>query len=77
MARVVGIRWRTADPISYADAGDLNLHRNNYVVLQAEMGQDFDWVVKDPHSLVMSQPDDEPLLTVLRKATTSDFGRWQ
>ena len=77
MTRVVGIRWRTADPISYADAADLEMHRNNYVVVQAEKGQEFGWVVKEPRSLVMSQPDDEPLLTVLRKATTSDFGRWQ
>jgi len=77
VTRVVGIRWRTADPISYADAADLEMQRNNYVVVQAEKGQEFGWVVKDPRSLVMSQPDDEPLLTVLRKATTSDFGRWQ
>ena len=77
MTRVVGIRWRTADPISYADAADLEMHRNNYVVVQAEKGQEFGGVVKEPRSLVMSQPDDEPLLTVLRKATTSDFGRWQ
>ena len=77
MTRVVGIRWRTADPISYADAADLEMQRNNYVVVQAEKGQEFGWVVKEPRSLVMSQPDDEPLLTVLRKATTSDFGRWQ
>ena len=77
MTRVVGIRWRTADPISYADAGDLEMHRNNYAVVQTEKGQEFGWVVKEPRSLVMSQPDDEPLLTVLRKATTSDFGRWQ
>ena len=77
MTRVVGIRWRTADPISYADAGDLEMHRNNYVVVQTEKGQEFGWIVKEPRSLVMSQPDDELLLTVLRKATTSDFGRWQ
>ena len=77
MTRVVGIRWRTADPISYADAVDLEMHRNNYVVVQTEKGQEFGWVVREPRSLVMSQPDDEPLLTVLRKATASDFGRWQ
>lgn len=33
--------------------------------------------MKEPRALVMSQPDDELLLTVLRKATASDFGRWQ
>ncbi len=77
MTRVVGIRWRTADPISFADAVDLEMHRNNYVVVQAEKGQEIGWVVKEPRSLVMSQPDDELLLTVLRKATASDIGRLQ
>jgi len=28
MTQVIGVRWRTADPISYADAGDLEMHRN-------------------------------------------------
>ena len=77
MTRVVGIRWRVADPISYANAGDLTMHRNNYAVVQTEKGQEFGWVVKEPRSLVMSQPDDELLLTVLRKATASDIGKWQ
>ncbi len=77
MTRVVGIRWRTADPISFADAADLEMRRNNYVIVQAEKGQEIGWVVREPRRLVMSQPDDEPLLTVLRKATASDFGRWQ
>ena len=77
MTRVVGVRWRKADPICFADAGDYELHRNNYVVLTTEKGQEFGWVVKEPRSLVMSQPDDEVSLTVLRKGTASDFGRWQ
>ncbi len=77
MTQVVGVRWRTADPISFADAGDYELHRNNYVVLTTQKGQEFGWVVKEPRNLVMSQPDGEVLLTVLRKGTASDFGRWQ
>lgn len=77
MTRVVGVRWRTADSISFADAGDYELHRNNYVVLTTQKGQEFGWVVKEPRNLVMSQPDGEVLLTVLRKGTASDFGRWQ
>ena len=61
MSRVVGIRWREADPIIFADAGDL------------ELG----WVVREPRILVLSQPEEEIPLTVVRKATGSDIGRWQ
>ena len=75
--RVVGIRWREADAITYADAGELEMRRKNYVVVQGDKGQEFGWVVKEPNTLVWSQPNDEPLLTIIRKATASDFGRWQ
>ncbi|MCH8351908.1 MAG: hypothetical protein IIB29_16805, partial [Chloroflexi bacterium] len=47
------------------------------MVVQAQKGQEFAWVVREPRNLVLSLPDDEPLLTVTRKATASDFGRWQ
>ena len=63
MSRVVGIRWRQADPITYADAGELEMRRKNYVVVQGDKGQEFGWVVKEPQSLVWSQPEDGILLT--------------
>ncbi len=77
MNRVVGLRWRQADPITYADAGELELRRKNYVVMQGEKGQEFGWVVREPASFIWSEPDDAPVPTVVRKATASDFGRWQ
>ena len=77
MKRVVGIRFRQAGPIAYADAGDLEMRVKNYVVAQVEKGQEIAWVVREPKNLVWSQPDEESLLTVLRKATASDFGRRQ
>ncbi len=60
MNRVVGVRWRKADPLTYADAGQLELRRNNYVVLEAENGQEFGWVVREPSQLVWSEPEDPP-----------------
>ena len=77
MNRVVGIRWREANPIIYAGAGDLALLKGNYVVFRTEKGQEFGWVVREPRKLVLSQPEEELQLTVVRKATASDFGRWQ
>ena len=77
MSRVVGIRWRRADPIVYVDAGEMDVHRNSYVVVQAGNGQELGWVVREPHDLVYSQPESEPAATVVRKATASDFGRLQ
>jgi cell fate regulator YaaT (PSP1 superfamily) len=59
------------------DTGDLDLKINNYVVVQTDKGQEFGWVVREPKDLVYQQPDDEALIKVVRKATTSDFSRWQ
>ena len=77
MTRVVGIRFRKAEAIKFADASELEMRRNNYVVVQTDKGPEFGWVVREPKGLVYLQPDDEPLLTVIRKATASDFGRWE
>ena len=41
MTRVTGIRWRQADPITFLDAAELELRRNNQVVVQAKKGQEF------------------------------------
>ncbi len=77
MSRVVGIRWRKADPITYADAAGLEVRRNNYVVIQADRGQELGWVVREPYALVCAQPEDGLSATVMRKATASDLGRLQ
>jgi len=77
MKQVVGIRFRKADPIRYADARDLELQRNNYVVVETDQGPEFGWVVREPVDVVHIQPEDTSPLTVARKATASDLGRWQ
>jgi cell fate regulator YaaT (PSP1 superfamily) len=74
MKRVVGIRFRKADPVEYADAGDLKMRLNEYVVVQTDKGQELGWVVREPAELIHGQPDD-PLLTIIRKATTGDLQR--
>ena len=41
MTRVTGKRWRQTDPITYLDAAELELRRNNQVVAHAMKGQEF------------------------------------
>ena len=75
MSRIVGIRWRRADPIAYADAGELEVARNTYVVVQVEKGQELGWVAREPQDVVWTQPEGEKLATLLRIATPGDIGR--
>ncbi|MCH7842135.1 MAG: hypothetical protein IH963_12485 [Chloroflexi bacterium] len=77
MTRVVGLRWREADPVTYAIAGDFSLPMKSYVVLQLEKSQELAWVCRDAVELIASQPEIEPSLRVVRRATAGDLGRLQ
>lgn len=77
MNRVVGIRWRKGEPLLYANAGDLAMKRNAMVVVQADKSQEMGSVVREPATVVWSDPQEPPALTVLRRATASDIGRLQ
>ena len=52
MSLVVGIRWRKADPLTYADAGDLAMKRNAMVVVQGDKVRELGWVMREPASAV-------------------------
>lgn len=77
MTRVVGVRWREADPVSYAIAGDFTLPMKSYVVVQMEKTQELAWICREAKELVSCSPDPEPALRVLRRATPGDLGRLQ
>lgn len=75
MTRIVSVRWRTADPLTYARITDLEVTRNNHVIIQTDKGQEMGWVVGEPQHLVFTQPEEEHLVRVVRRATAGDFGR--
>ena len=77
MTRVVGVRWRDSDPVSYASAGDFTLPLNSYVVLQLEKSQELARVCRKTVELIVSQPDPELSIRVVRRATAGDLGRLQ
>jgi len=57
MSRVVGIRWRKAEPLLHADAGDLAMKRNAiHGGDAADKGQEMGWVVREPATIVWSDP---------------------
>ncbi|MDA0264636.1 MAG: regulatory iron-sulfur-containing complex subunit RicT [Chloroflexi bacterium] len=77
MTRVVGLRWRKADPVRYAEAGDLSLPLNCYVVLQLEKSQELAWVCREAAEMVARQPEEDLNIRIVRKATSGDLGRLQ
>lgn len=75
MIRIAGVRWRSADPVTYADAGDLALKLRGHVVLEGEKGQELGWVVREPKDVLVVQPEDSLAFRIVRRATASDLGR--
>ena len=67
MTKVLGVRWRTADPVTYATAGDFSLPLKSHVVVQLEKSLE----------LIAAQPQPGPSVHVVRRATAGDLGRLQ
>jgi cell fate regulator YaaT (PSP1 superfamily) len=74
MARVVATRLRQAEPTVYYDAKDLQVRRNDYLVVQSDQGQELARATQAPQPLVSVQPD-WALPPVIRKATVADLQR--
>ena len=77
MTQVVGVRWRQANPVSYATAEDFTLPMKSYVVVQMEKSQELAWVCRDSKHLVACLPDSDLGMRVVHRATAGDLGRLQ
>ena len=71
MARVIGVRFRTAGKIYFFSPGKFDVKRGNQVIVETARGIEFGNVVTGPKEV----PDDQimqPLKTVIRIATEED-----
>lgn len=71
MARVIGVRFRTAGKIYFFSPGKFDVKRGNQVIVETARGIEFGNVVTGPKVV----PDDQimqPLKTVIRIATEED-----
>jgi cell fate regulator YaaT (PSP1 superfamily) len=74
MDRVVGIRFREGGKIYHFDSGDLELRKDEYVIVHTEQGKGFGQVVKGPQA---HEPKVHPaeLKKVERLATAEEIQR--
>ena len=71
MTRVIGVRFRTAGKIYYFDPGNLDIKKDDHVIVETARGIEYGTVVGDPKE----EDDDkvvQPLKAVLRVATPKD-----
>ena len=71
MIKVIGVRFRTAGKIYYFDPGQLQIRKNDHVIVETARGIEYGTVVGEPREV----EDDkvvQPLKSVLRVATAKD-----
>ena len=76
MAMVVGVRFREIGKIYSFNPGELRLHRGDHVITETSKGQEYGTVVLGNYELCEGHIE-QPLRTVLRKATAEDEARVQ
>ena len=71
MPKVIGVTFRPAGKIYYFDPEDLELEKDDYVIVETSRGVEFGLVIQPPKQV---SEDDivEPLKPVIRKATIRD-----
>ena len=69
--RVAGVRFRGAGRIFYYDAGELDLHLNDLVVVDSEQGRQVGRVVIAPDQ-VLAVGLTGPMTQIERRATSDD-----
>jgi cell fate regulator YaaT (PSP1 superfamily) len=74
MPNIVGVRLREAGKIFYYDAGDLELHTSDYVVVESSSGLTVGRVVVAPDQVIINEFKDE-VRPVIRLATQEDVER--
>jgi len=74
MSKVVGIRFRRSERPFYCDPKELELSRDEAVVVETEKGLELGWVVLPPRDVVPGNPA-ESLPPILRKAVQEDSAR--
>lgn len=74
MARVVGVRFKTAGKVYYFDPGELELELGDGAVVETARGLELGTVATRPRE-VSEEEVKTPLKKVLRKASAEDFER--
>lgn len=74
MSEIVGIRFYRAGKIYYFNSADIPLNNNDFVVVETARGLELGRVVISPGQ-VLSSSINEPLKSVIRKATQDDFDK--
>lgn len=76
MKNIVGVKFRKLGKIYFFDAGNLKVHKNQYVIVQTSLGEEFGQIVVYPKS-VGEEKNVSPLKKIVRIATKEDIKNYE
>lgn len=76
MNNIVGVKFRKPGKIYFFDAGNLDIEKNQYVIVETSLGEEFGTVVTTPKK-VKENKTKEPLKKIIRIATKEDINNYE
>lgn len=77
MKNVVGVKFKRPGKIYFFDPGNLKVYKNQYVIVQTSLGEEFGQVVVYPKKILSQDNNIAPLKKIVRIATKEDIANYE
>ena len=77
MKNVVGVKFKRPGKIYFFDPGNLKVYKNQYVIVQTSLGEEFGQIVVYPKKVLSQDNNIAPLKKIVRIATKEDIANYE
>lgn len=77
MKNIVGVKFKRPGKIYFFDPGNLKVYKNQYVIVQTSLGEEFGQVVVYPKKVLSQDNNIAPLKKIVRIATKEDIANYE
>lgn len=77
MKNVVGVKFKRPCKIYFFDPGNLKVYKNQYVIVQTSLGEEFGQIVVYPKKVLSQDNNIAPLKKIVRIATKEDIANYE
>lgn len=77
MKNVVGVKFKRPGKIYFFDPGNLKVYKNQYVIVQTSLGEEFGQVVVYPKKVLSQDNNIAPFKKIVRIATKEDIANYE
>ena len=77
MKNVVGVKFKRPGKIYFFDPGNLKVYKNQYVIVQTSLGEEFGQIVVYPKKVLSQDNNIAPFKKIVRIATKEDIANYE